>query len=258
MERAELVYPPRLDLAALGAVPYGSGSLRGKSPTPGRSDVVSRDFWIFHGDLEAVLLSLNGGTAPRLLAEYEGVGQPVGFWDLRSDEDADYLGFQFGQWVVLVYDYAADGHLPGAAMTDTERASWSASFTGRVTAEGFLLLEDSGHFSSPAQASTLAPRSVLVPPGPNARSVLPRSVQAASGSNSPRRGEARRVESWVRRLVPLRVDANPRHRNRSLHRCADSRSSGPERGPRVRLDSSCGRPRGPCQTGWNFRVASAV
>jgi hypothetical protein len=144
MERAELVYPPRLDLAALGAVPYGSGSLRGKSPTPGRSDVVSRDFWIFHGDLEAVLLSLNGGTAPRLLAEYEGVGQPVGFWDLRSDEDADYLGFQFGQWVVLVYDYAADGHLPGAAMTDTERASWSASFTGRVTAEGFLLLEDSG------------------------------------------------------------------------------------------------------------------
>jgi hypothetical protein len=142
--RAELIHPRTLDIAGLGGGPYGSGSLKGESPTPGRSDVVGRDFWIFYGEVEDVLLSLNGGQVPRLLAEYQGVGQKVGFWDIRSDDDADYLAFQFGRWAVLVYDYAADGHLPGAAMTDAERASWAASFSGRETPDGFLLLEGSG------------------------------------------------------------------------------------------------------------------
>ena len=141
--RAELVYPPKLDIAGLGGGPYGSGRLKGESPTRGRSDVVGRDFWIFYGEVEDVVLSLNGGKMPRLLAEYRGVGQTVGFWDFRSDHDADYLAFQFGRWVVLVYDYSADGDLPGAAMTDAERASWSASLSGRETADGFLRLEDS-------------------------------------------------------------------------------------------------------------------
>jgi len=126
--RAELVYLPKLDIAGLGGGPYGSGTLKGESPTRGRSDVVGRDFWIFYGEVEDVVLSLNGGKMPRLLGEYQGVGQTVGLWDFRSDHNADYLAFQFGRWVVLMYDYASDGDFPGAAMTDAERASWSASF----------------------------------------------------------------------------------------------------------------------------------
>jgi len=141
---AELVYPSKLDVAGLGGGPYGSGRLKGESLTRGRSDVVGRDFWIFYGEVEDVVLSLNGGKMPRLLAEYQGVGQTVGLWDFRSDHNADYLAFQFGRWVVLVYDYASDGDLPGAAMTDAERASWSASFSGRETVDGFLRLEGAG------------------------------------------------------------------------------------------------------------------
>lgn len=93
------MYPPGLELAGLGLTPYGSASLRGKSPNaPLRSDVVSQDFWIFHGDATHVLTTLNGGCLPPLLAEYEGAGgQSVGFWDLPSDRTADYLAFQFGR-----------------------------------------------------------------------------------------------------------------------------------------------------------------
>lgn len=135
--RASLFYPPELDIAGLGVYPYSSGELQGKSPARGRSDVVGRDFWIFHRDLEDVLVALNGGM-PRLLAEYEGAdGQTIGFWDI--DSDFPHLGFQFGRWAVLVYDYT-----DGAAMTDAERASWAATFSGRETTEGFLLLEGSG------------------------------------------------------------------------------------------------------------------
>jgi hypothetical protein len=142
---AKLGYPSKLDLAALGVGPYSSGRLHNRSATAGRSDVVGRDFWIFHGRIEDVLASLNGGTPPRLLAQYEGVdGQTVGFWDIQSDQDADYLGFQFARWAVLVYDYAATSASPGAAMTDAERASWAANFSGEETADGFLLLEGAG------------------------------------------------------------------------------------------------------------------
>ena len=143
---AELIYPPKLRIAALGVGPYSSGSLQGESPIPERSDVVARDFRIFLGEVDEVLLSLNRGKPPLLLAQYEGVdGQAVGFWDLaESEPGSDFLGFQFGRWAVLVYDYAADGEMRGAAMTDAERASWAASFSGHETTDGFLLLEDAG------------------------------------------------------------------------------------------------------------------
>jgi hypothetical protein len=138
--RAELVYPSELDLAELGATPYSSGYLRGKSPTPGRGDEVGRDFRIFYGDVHDVLAFVNGGASPALLAHYKGAdGQTVGFWDVRLNETPDYLAFQFGHWAVLVYDYAG-----AAAMTDEERASWAASFSGRETDDGFLLLEGVG------------------------------------------------------------------------------------------------------------------
>ena len=135
----ELVHPRALDLAALGVFPYGSGRLQGESPIAGRGDVVGRDFWIRHGDVEDLLELRNRGRPPKLLAEYEGVGDAtVGFWDLDADGTRK-LGFQFGRWAVLVYDYVGAG-----AMTDAERASWAANFSGRETADGFLVLEASG------------------------------------------------------------------------------------------------------------------
>lgn len=138
--RAKLIYPPELNIAELGVTPYGSGSLHGKSPVAGRGDVVARDFRILYGDLDDVLAFVNGGASPRVLARFAGAdGQMVGFWDIGLNDAPDYLGFQFGRWTVLVYDYAG-----AAAMTDAERASWSASFSGRETEDGFLLLEGSG------------------------------------------------------------------------------------------------------------------
>jgi hypothetical protein len=138
--RAELVYPPELEIAELGVFPYTSGTLQGKSPTPGRGDSVARDFVIRYAELDEVLEARNEDKPPRLLAQYEGAdGQTVGLWDFGWNETAHYLGFQFGRWTVLVYDYVAAG-----AMTDAERASWAASFAGHETDAGFLLLEGSG------------------------------------------------------------------------------------------------------------------
>lgn len=143
--RAELVYPWPLRLARFGATPYSSGRLQGHSEVAGRSDIVGRDFVIRHDRLEALLERLDGGRPPTRLAEYAGAnGQSVGLWDLETDGDAHYLGFQFGRWAVLVYDYAANGSSAGAEMTDSERAAWSRNFTGSETANGFLLLAGSG------------------------------------------------------------------------------------------------------------------
>lgn len=138
--RAELVYPSTLDVAGLGVFPYSSARLRGMSPIQVRGDIVGRDFWIRCGELDEILATWNDGRPPTLLARYEGAGRTeVGFWDVSWNDNAHYLGFQFGRWAVLVYDYVAAG-----AMTDSERASWAASFTGRESDEGFLLLEGSG------------------------------------------------------------------------------------------------------------------
>jgi hypothetical protein len=142
---AEVVYPVGLGLARLGATPYSSGTLRGHSEVVGRSDLVGRDFLIRHESLEVLLRRLNGGAPPTRLAEYAGAGgDSVGLWDIEGEDDAHYLGFQFGSWAVLVYDYAPDGSSAGAEMTDAERAAWVQSFTGTETAQGFLILAGSG------------------------------------------------------------------------------------------------------------------
>jgi hypothetical protein len=168
--RAELVYPPELDIAGLGVFPYGSGTLHGTSPTPERSDFVARDFWIRYGELDDLLALRNGGAPPALVAQYEGAdGKAVGLWDLHSDDTAHKLGFQFGGWAVLVYDYVAVG-----AMTDAERASWAASFSGRETREGFLVLASSsplrlarvGDHAGPQLTFAEAGRALILYPNP--------------------------------------------------------------------------------------------
>jgi hypothetical protein len=137
--KAELVYPPELDLARLGVFPYSSGRLARQNPSLERGGAVGRDFWIRCGELADVLALRNDGQPPALLAQYEGAdGQVVGLWDLRSDDTVHELGFQYGRWAVLVYDYVAAG-----AMTDSERARWAASFRGHESPDGFLILEAS-------------------------------------------------------------------------------------------------------------------
>jgi hypothetical protein len=108
---AELVYPRRLEIAALGLAPYGSATLRGKSPVPGRSNNVGRDFLILHGELHDYLARSGLPKPPSPVARYQAAdGQTVGFWNLPHPEP-NYLGFQFGRWAVLVYDYPATASL---------------------------------------------------------------------------------------------------------------------------------------------------
>jgi hypothetical protein len=83
--------------------------------------------------------------------------QPAGLWNLPRPEP-NYLGFQFGRWAVLVYDYPADGESGGTAMTDHERAAWSASFSGRETSDGFLLLRGSGPLRLARAGETAGPQ----------------------------------------------------------------------------------------------------
>lgn len=154
---AELVYPRRLELATLGLAPYGSATLRGKSSVPGRSDKVGRDFLILHGEAHDYLARSRWPKPPSVIARYKAAdGQSVGLWNLPHPEP-NYLGFQFGRWAVLVYDYPA-GESGGAAMTDAERAAWSASFSGRETADGFLLLGGSGSLRLARTGETAGPQ----------------------------------------------------------------------------------------------------
>lgn len=128
--KAELRYPRRLGLASMGVVPYSSGRLPGTS---------GRDFRVIYGDLTEYLNSIAAGTQ-RELAVYEGVdGMKVRFWDLPRPSP-DYLGFQFGDWGVLVYDYP----LPRRSMTDRQRAEWARSLAGHLTDTGYLRLESEG------------------------------------------------------------------------------------------------------------------
>ena len=181
---AELVYPPELQIAELGVFPYTSATLRGNSPTPGRGDLVARDFVIRHGGLDELLMARNEGMPPKLLAQYEGAdGRVVGFWDFGWNDTAHYLGFQFGRWTVLVYDYIEPG-----ALTDAERASWAANFSGRETDEGFLLLESSGPLRLARAGEHAGPELTFSAGNPN------RALILFPGECRPHRDQTRLVD----------------------------------------------------------------
>jgi hypothetical protein len=52
----------------------------------------------------------------------------------------NYLAFQFGHWVVKVWDYPR-GDPRGPAMTERQRRFWAAHLSGHVTSKGFLVLD---------------------------------------------------------------------------------------------------------------------
>ncbi len=116
---AEIVYPADLDLAGMGAYPYGSGALYDPP-----INCCARDFSFAYG--EPFLLA----PAGTLLKEYPGAdGGSVRL--LQGDPSAaDYLVFEIGEWRLGVWD----------KMSDETRAMWSANLRGRVSADGFPVL----------------------------------------------------------------------------------------------------------------------
>lgn len=112
---AELVYPPGLNLASMGILPYFTGC--------------GRDLNFFYrNDPRGAEYE---GEGP--LETYEGAdGSEVTLWKGRHGVDL-YLRFRFEDWTVLMYDYA-DG------LTDRQRSACARSLHGRQTAEGFLVL----------------------------------------------------------------------------------------------------------------------
>lgn len=180
---AELVYAPRLALERFEIRPYSSATLAGAA---------ARDFAIYDDDVTTVLETWNGGAAPRLVAAYrDPQGRRVGLWRVgRADTVVDYLGFQFGRWAVLVYDYVGAG-----AMTDAQRAAWVESFAGRETDDGWLLLQGDGRLRL-ARAGEHAGPELMLSGGPE------RAVSVFPGRCRPHRGQnrvvaGRRVQ-WAR------------------------------------------------------------
>lgn len=120
---AEIVYPNDLDLAGMGAEPYGSGALYDPP-----LQCCARDFAFGYGE--------PFGLAPAgtPLKEYPGAdggsvrllqGHPGG---------PDYLLFEIGGWRLGVWDNMSD------SMSDELRALWSAHLRGRVSSDGFPVL----------------------------------------------------------------------------------------------------------------------
>ena len=122
--RASISWSSQLDLTSRGIVPYGWAFIAGGA---------ARDFFIRPGPVADVLDRLGGAE---LLDEYlDDNGSAVGLWRPESDQ-VDYLGFQFDNWTVLVYDYRADN----LKMSEEHRSLWATHFQGEQTEEGFLRL----------------------------------------------------------------------------------------------------------------------
>jgi hypothetical protein len=116
-------WPASIDIVSRGLIPYGWAFITGAS---------SRDFFIRPGTIEEVLDNLGGAE---LLGEYpDGSGGMIGMWRPVADE-VDYLGFQFGDWAVFVFDYRNT-----LQMSEDDRALWATSFHGEVSEDGFLVL----------------------------------------------------------------------------------------------------------------------
>lgn len=82
------------------------------------------------------------------LQTYPGAaGQPVRLFHASQRRDAnvgmalDYLVFQFGPWLVEVYDLQhPQPNDYESRMTDAERSTWARSLSGRVDRDGYLVV----------------------------------------------------------------------------------------------------------------------
>lgn len=122
-------WPQELELAESGVFLEAAAYTQTAGGPDGRVLVIHR------GPFERIAEAYGGGT---LLAEYPGAeGSTVEFWRFPAFE-WDYLVYQFGDWVVMAYDYRV---LAEERMTEEERSRWASSLTGRETPDGFLVLD---------------------------------------------------------------------------------------------------------------------
>lgn len=119
---ARLGVPAAAGLDDLAVRPGGGARLPG---------VADRDFVVPAGGV-AWFSAL--GPKTRELART--AGKVVSLWSVTgNDGPSRYLVFDFGAWVVGVWDGAG-----GATMTDAQLQTWADSLDGRITADGFLVL----------------------------------------------------------------------------------------------------------------------
>lgn len=131
----EIVYPPDLRIAELGFRAGGSAEITRSNSLP----CCRRSLWASY-----TTRARRYGRA-RPIATYPGAdGRRVRVYrgsDARDpevrDRNGDVLVYQFGSWLVEVFDGTQSDSF---ALTDTQRATWARSLSGQVDRDGFLVL----------------------------------------------------------------------------------------------------------------------
>jgi hypothetical protein len=152
--RYELRYPASVDLASLGLAVSGAvdwdvrdGALRCCSRVIGARHLSLGEVW---GGFEPV--TVYPGADGSLVRYFDGAQSMSGYYATPA---LDYLVFQFGAWQIAVYDVKTPGDFEDR-MTPAERTTWSRSLTGRITADGYLVLAPRAPLSSAPGSATLA------------------------------------------------------------------------------------------------------
>jgi hypothetical protein len=131
----DLTYPRSLDLSqfavtAAGQINWpvstGQSSCCSKASAPLFGSPSSQ----FHGKPLAIYRGADGQAVPY----YSGTQERYPLFS----SNMDYLVFRFGPWVVPVDDPARTSYFT-ARMTNTQRATWAASFDAHVTKDGYLV-----------------------------------------------------------------------------------------------------------------------
>lgn len=123
----ELSAPAAAGLDQLTAYPDGAGAVPGQS---------GRDFVFLPGGLSAFE---SMGNLERELRRTDDATVTLWTVDEADGGPLRYLVFEFGDWVLGVWDGAG-----GATMTDDELQTWADNLHGTTTADGFLVLRATG------------------------------------------------------------------------------------------------------------------
>ncbi|MFC7582834.1 hypothetical protein ACFQYP_02730 [Nonomuraea antimicrobica] len=122
--RAELSYPAELNLAALGARPYTSGTLAGGGQEAFRALTTP-----LYGEPEI--------AAGRPMVRPLTPGVTLWPGPPGSDTTGQVLLFAFGEWRLALQD-------DHASLTFDQRLSWAENLRGTLTPDGFLTLSGGG------------------------------------------------------------------------------------------------------------------
>lgn len=140
-EATTLSYPQELQIAQLGF----AGQIGVNWPVDtGDPHCCGRQVIITYDTIEHAY----GNATP--ITVYRGAnGEDVPYFHSPTNSALDYLVFQFGPWLVQVYDVAHTGDHE-IRMTDDQRATWARSLTGTADDNGYLVL----HAAAPLSIAT--------------------------------------------------------------------------------------------------------